>query len=217
MSTVVTPEATLSFPNLFKAVPNKIDATKPAQFGCMLTINKSEDMTPIYAALNAAATAKWGANIPPSCKNPIKDGDVLAAQKGDPWYAGKWVINSTANLDYPPQVVGLDRQPLLDRTQIYAGCKVRVALNAFAYDTPMNKGVSLGLTAVMKVADGERLDNRVSVEQVFKGIEGAPAPLVQPQVGGFGAPAPVQTPAAQVGGFGAPAAQAAAPAVFNFG
>jgi hypothetical protein len=170
----------------------------------MICIEKTQDCSVLFAEVNRIAAEKWGANVPASCRHPIKDGDIMAREKNDPWYAGKWIINAKANVDFPPQVVGQDRQPVVDRTQIYAGCYGHFALNFYAYDQQVNKGVSAGLTAFMKTADGERLDNRADANQLFAAVAGAPAP-----VAAFGQPAA----AAPAASFGQPAAAAPAAAV----
>ena len=197
MSNVVTPTATLSFPSLFKPQPNKLDPSKPPQYSAMLTIPKTSDISQLVAAINAAVQAKWGTNPPANLRMPIRDGDVMAREKQDPWYAGKWVINAKANVDYPPQVVGMDRQPVIYREEIYAGCQVVAALNFFAYDAQVNRGVSAGLTAIMKVGDGERLDNRPNAQALFANVQvqGAPTPLVNAGVPNFGAASQQQQPA----------------------
>ena len=56
-------------------------------------------------------------------------------------------------------------------SQIYSGCIVRASLNAFAYDRAGNRGISLGLNNIQKLADGERLDGRLKAEDDFEALD----------------------------------------------
>ena len=77
----------------------------------------------------------------------------------------------------PPGIVsrfaGEDGRPLriTDPSEVYSGCQVRASLNVFAYDRAGNRGISLGLNNVQKLADGERLDGRLKAEDDFEALE----------------------------------------------
>jgi len=45
------------------------------------------------------------------------------------------------------------------------------SLNAFAYDRAGNRGISLGLNNIQKLADGERLDGRLKAEDDFEALD----------------------------------------------
>lgn len=49
----------------------------------------------------------------------------------------------------------------------YPGAKVRITVNAYYYDRKGSKGVTFGLGNIQKVAEGTRLDNRISAEDDF--------------------------------------------------
>ena len=68
---------------------------------------------------------------------------------------------------------GVDGKPerITDPGQIYSGCIVRASLNAFAYDRAGNRGISLGLNNIQKLADGERLDGRLKAEDDFEALD----------------------------------------------
>lgn len=51
--------------------------------------------------------------------------------------------------------------------EMYPGAIVRASLAAFGYDNSGNKGVSFALNNLQKLADGERIDGRVSAEDDF--------------------------------------------------
>jgi hypothetical protein len=54
-------------------------------------------------------------------------------------------------------VLDVDGTEMHDPSDIYSGCYAKVSMEAFAYNSNGNKGVTFGLRAVKKVADGERL------------------------------------------------------------
>lgn len=187
---VNTPVATLSFPSLFAPKINRAYPNNPPQFNATFLIPKTQGgfdvsndpaVAHIYAACHAAGVEKFGTAYNPHGKNmmPVKDGDVMAREKNDPFYAGKWVINASAKAEFPPMVVDANLQQFVDKAEVYAGCQVVGALSPFAYNT-VGAGVSLGLRGVKKVGEGKRLDGAVTDPNVlFGGVAGAPAPLVQ--------------------------------------
>ena len=62
-------------------------------------------------------------------------------------------------------------QPILDSTQLYSGVWARVSINAFAFNTQGNKGVSFGLNHVQKVRDGDYLGGRSKAEDDFEPLD----------------------------------------------
>ncbi len=114
---------------------------------------------------------KWG---PDKAKWPqlqlcISDGDKylakLPAEKRAAlqYYQGKIFMN-TSN-EQQPLMVGPTNDPIIDANQIYSGCTGYLLVNFWPYDT-RNYGVTAFVQGVMKISDGERLDGRVSTEQV---------------------------------------------------
>jgi hypothetical protein len=110
-------------------------------------------------------------------KSPIKDGDKTVNTEGfllsekNPEYTGHWVIRAYAmEKDGRPPVVDRNSLPILEQSQVYSGCIVRVSLQA--YYSPRNKTVTLGYCGLMKWDDGQRIGAaRPSVEQMFGGVE----------------------------------------------
>lgn len=60
---------------------------------------------------------------------------------------------------------------------VYSGARGFGLLSVFAYDVSGNKGVSFGLQGVQVTGDGERLDGRTPVEDVFSADADAVADL----------------------------------------
>ena len=84
--------------------------------------------------------------------NPIHDGDVEKA--GDPAYAGMWYVNITSR--EKPQIVGPDRRPVTDPSEIYSGIWGRFTMNAYPYNRS-GSGISFGLLNFQKLEDDEPL------------------------------------------------------------
>jgi hypothetical protein len=148
---VVTPEARLSFPDLFVARPPMEGSPGEPKFGCTLLFPKEGcDLAPLKALVKEAIAAKWGATPPKGLKLPFRDGD----EKDLDGYAGMIYIRATGKTK--PGVVDSSVQPILDPEEIYAGCYVRASLNAYAYEKAGNRGVSFGLNNIQKTREGER-------------------------------------------------------------
>ena len=70
-----------------------------------------------------------------------------------------------------PGIVDRDKMPVLDASEVYSGCFVRVALGAFAYNNSGNKGISFGLNHVQKLRDGEPLGGITRAEDEFDDLD----------------------------------------------
>lgn len=174
MPQVTTGKARLSYPNLFE--PKARDEEKPDEkvYSAMLMIPKSDTKTMerLWAAEEQAkedGKSKWGGKIPGNLKpSIIKDGDDTAEDY--PERAGHWHLSVSSK--NKPGVVDRDVQPILDQSQIYAGCYVRAALNAAPYAHPKGgKGVTFFLNHIQKWEDGEPLGGITRAEDVFEAIE----------------------------------------------
>ena len=165
---VITCRCVISYPNLFK--PRAVKPGDPLMYGCTLIFNVATDRPCLEQIRNAAFHAgreRWrdfDAMVQQHrMRLPWRRGEERPDQKG--YGPGKMFLNCRGN--EPPGVVDQNVQPILDPREIYAGCIVIAAINAFAYDQKGNKGVSFGLNNVQKVKDGERIDNRSTPSQDF--------------------------------------------------
>jgi len=106
-----------------------------------------------------------GRSVPPlaSLKTPLRDGDV--ERPDDPAYAGSYFVN--ANNSSAPGIVDADRQPILDRSEVYSGVYGRASINFYAFNTNGNKGIACALNNLQKLRDGEPLGGRTSAEDDF--------------------------------------------------
>lgn len=160
---VVTVEVRLSYAHVWE--PNSIQGGKPKYSGALIIPKTDTTITAIEKAIDPAidaGTAKFGGKRPnkAALKLSLRDGDT---ERDDEIYA-----NSLT----PPQVVDENVSPILDRSEVYAGCYARVSLSFYAFNTNRNKGVACGRGNIQKILDGEPLGaGRVSAESDV----GAPA------------------------------------------
>ncbi len=143
-----------------------------------------QGMMSLWASILAAAKKKHGEQI----QNwalvlgyPIKDGDEYVAKGKGQHYANHWVITSAVK--DPIRCYNANAQPLMDISQIYAGCWGRIRFNVSGYDIDGGKGVTYYFDSVMKTRDDERLDNRTDASQTFQQFADPNAGMQQPQQG----------------------------------
>ena len=122
----------------------------------------------IDAAIEAGIHTKFGGKKPDkkSLTLPIHDGD----EKDDPNFAGMYYFN--CNSQQKPQIIGPDKMPITDETEVYSGCYAKVSISLYAFNHAGNRGVACGLGNIMKVEDGEPLGSFTSAQDDFEDEEG---------------------------------------------
>jgi hypothetical protein len=170
LKVVTGPATRWSFANVWE--PKAINGGTP-KYSVSLIIPKSDSATigKVKAAIDAAyreGEAKLkgnGKTVPPlaALKNPLRDGDV--ERPDDEAYANAYFIN--ANSGTKPGIVDHDRQPIIDRSEVYSGVYGRAAIAFYAFNTGGNKGIACGLNNLQKIADGEPLGGKASAENDF--------------------------------------------------
>ena len=159
-----------SYANVWEA--KSINGGAP-KFSISLIIPKSDTETveKIRAAIKAAyeeGTVKLrgnGKTFPAldMIKNPLRDGD--RERPDDEAYRGCWFIN--ANSATAPGIVDSDRQPIIERSEVYSGVYGRASINFYAFNSNGNKGIACGLNNLQKIADGEPLGGKSRAEDDF--------------------------------------------------
>lgn len=192
---VTTGEARLSFVHVFK--PYAFQQGQEEKYSVTVLVPKTDTdtMARINAAIEAAkqrgVSDKWNGQCPPILPTPVHDGDGVRPSDGMPFgdeCKGHWVFTASAKVDYPPEVVDMNGNPIIDHSEVYSGMYGRVNVNFFPYAFGGKKGIGCGLGPVQKLRDGEVLGGgRVSAAQAF----GTPIPQQQTQPTGTvpGAPA----------------------------
>lgn len=152
--------------------PKSINGGTP-KYSVSLIIPKSDTrtVTKVKAAIEAAyreGEAKLkgnGKSVPPlsAIKSPLRDGDT--ERPDDPAYANAYFIN--ANAATAPGIVDADRQPILDRSEVYSGVYGRASISFYAFNSNGNKGIACGLNNLQKIRDGEPLGGKSRAEDDF--------------------------------------------------
>lgn len=143
------------------------------KYSVSLIIPKSDTKTieKIQAAIQAAYDEGQGKlkgngkSVPALSvlKTPLRDGD--AERPDDEAYADSYFIN--ANSGTAPGIVDADRQPILDRSEVYSGVYGRASINFYAFNSNGNKGIACGLNNLQKIKDGEPLGGKSRAEDDF--------------------------------------------------
>lgn len=185
--TVITPEFRVSYPALFQPqLPMGETDEKKAKYGITMLFPAGADLSGMKALALGAATEKWGPDQTkwPKFAHPVFRSGGETGKKDIPGY-GPGVIfcqakssafnRKTGQKMMAPGVIGPDKQIIMDPSEIYGGCYAIAKINAFAYDTGVNKGISFGLISVMKMRDGEPFGRKSSPETDFDSITPPPA------------------------------------------
>lgn len=170
MKVITGPNTRWSYANVWEA--KSINGGAP-KFSVSLIIPKTDSRTiaKIKAAIEAAyreGEAKLkgnGKTVPPlsAIKTPLRDGDT--ERPDDPAYANAYFIN--ANSATAPGIVDADRQPVLDRSEVYSGVYGRASINFYAFNSNGNRGIACGLNNLQKIRDGEPLGGKSRAEDDF--------------------------------------------------
>ncbi len=94
----------------------------------------------------------FGGSLPKVLKGGLRDGDL---EKDDKVYAGHYFFN--ANSNEKPGIFDESSQEILDKSEFYSGCYGRASITMYPYDVSGTKGIAIGLNAVKKTEEGEKL------------------------------------------------------------
>ncbi len=143
------------------------------KYSVSLIIPKSDTKTieKIQAAIQAAYEEGQGKlkgngkSVPALSvlKTPLRDGD--AERPDDEAYADSYFVN--ANSGTAPGIVDADRNPIIDRSEVYSGVYGRASINLYAFNSNGNKGIACGLNNLQKIRDGEPLGGKSRAEDDF--------------------------------------------------
>ena len=154
-------EARVNYPKVFE--PESFNGSAPV-YNVTLSFPKENTalLNKIEAAIEeckAKFAAQNGGRIPKNFVLPlIKDGDTDYESDG---YAGLYTIKLKSK--FKPELVKKVKvmgktqlAPITDEDEFYAGCYCYAAVDFFAYSSDVAKGISAGLSSLLKTRDGER-------------------------------------------------------------
>ena len=167
---ITGPTTRWSYANIWD--PKSINGGAP-KYSVSLIIPKSDTKTveKIKAAIQAAyeegqSKLKGNGKTVPALsvlKTPLRDGDL--ERPDDEAYKNSYFIN--ANSSAAPGIVDADRNPILERSEVYSGVYGRASINLYAFNSNGNKGIACGLNNLQKISDGEPLGGRSRAEDDF--------------------------------------------------
>jgi hypothetical protein len=173
---IVTGKVRFSYAYLFEARASQ-QGGDDAKYSVTLLIPKTDTETlgKIKQAMQEARDNfcnRNGANaIPAKFNHTMHDGDGLR-DSGEPYgeeCKGHYVI--TVSSKQKPVIVDRVGNEILDASEVYSGCYGRASINFYGYNTNGKKGVSAGLLAVQKLADGEPFGTVGSADDFNDGFQ----------------------------------------------
>lgn len=170
MKVITGPNTRWSYANVWE--PKSINGGTP-KYSVSLIIPKSDKVTveKIKKAIQAAyeegqGKLKGNGKTVPALsvlKTPLCDGDL--ERPDDEAYANSYFIN--ANSATAPGIVDVDRNTIIDRSEVYSGVYGRASINLYAFNSNGNKGIACGLNNLQKIKDGEPLGGKSRAEDDF--------------------------------------------------
>ena len=67
----------------------------------------------------------------------------------------------------PLRVVDANRQPIIERSELYSGVIGRASINFYAFNSNGNRGIACGLNNLQKLRDGQPLGGKSRAEEDF--------------------------------------------------
>lgn len=170
MKVITGPDTRWSYANVWEA--KSINGGTP-KFSVSLIIPKTDAKTIAKIKKSIEAAYKEGEGklkgngktVPPlsALKTPLRDGD--SERPDDEAYAGSYFVN--ANSGTVPGIVDTNRDPILDRSEVYSGVYGQASINFYAFNSNGNRGIACGLNNLQKVRDGEPLGGKTRAEDDF--------------------------------------------------
>ena len=167
---ITGPDTVFSYLNAWD--PKSINGGTP-KYSVSLIIPKSdtETVNKITAAIQAAyeeGESKLkgnGKSVPAlsTIKTPLRDGDL--ERPDDAAYANSYFVNANSNT--APGVVDANRQPIIERSELYSGVIGRASINFYAFNSNGNRGIACGLNNLQKLRDGQPLGGKSRAEEDF--------------------------------------------------
>lgn len=165
--TVVIRNVILAYPAVFKPAIDPATNKASDEYRCNLILSPDEDYSELEETILEVAMAYFGKTASEVTKQfqqargglgyPILDGEKKWLPEGHRYIIGKKKIQDSNGNPMTITVVDGAKREITDPKQIYGGCHANVVAYVTAYDQMGNKGVSIRLNVIQKIADGERI------------------------------------------------------------
>jgi hypothetical protein len=160
----------LSYPHLFQ--PRRVNENSDPRYSTSILIAKNDpQISKLQNAIETEKSVGFPKGFPP--KGTICLKDCVVEFPLQPELANYHVIPAGTGVDSKPNVVDMERMPIVDPSLVFAGAEAIVSININSYNKPMNKGVTAYLGGVMitgNIGPLGRIDGRPSVDQMFEDV-----------------------------------------------
>jgi len=175
-----TPKFRVSFPQLL--APGKpMQEGGKEKYSVMMIFDEAAQATDHFKAIKKSVVELLKNEWPKAKKEVLqerylkvfKPAEKCVRQDDGERYPGceDGCIVLKAQSDYKPEVINQQKESITEESEVYAGCYAICKVTPSIYDMPTNKGVTLYLGNVMKLAEGERLAGNKSADADFEDVE----------------------------------------------
>lgn len=198
---ITTNVGIISFPRVFPSTKTKKESDGSDLYDIQYLIPKSdrEGCRNIMAAIKEVGIDAFGDPQYKKNRIPLRDGDKEADNLASdnktlnrdkyPERLGHYFFNAKSGK--PVGVYDAQRNLITEASDLYGGCKAKIAVTFYAYNSNGNVGVGASLNGVQKIADGTPFGSgRPSLESMFDvldidddmGLDDEEAPVTEPAV-----------------------------------
>lgn len=163
----MTKEVRIGFESIWEAKTS--EGQDEAYYTVCLIIDKSDKETlkrlkdAEQKAIEQGIKSKWNGKKPANLQLPLHDGDLEKPE--NPNYENSYYIN--AKNKYQPVIIDVNKKQITDENEVYSGCYVQAYLNFYPYLAKGKAGVGVGLGAIVKRRDGDRIGgSRVNIDEL---------------------------------------------------
>ena len=164
---MITGKVRFAYANVHTPAPSMSGGAEKYSICCLVDKRDEATIKEFKEAFETAKAegkaTKWNGKVPPSVKNPLRDGDTERPDR--PEFEGMLFFNASTKIK--PQIVDENRDPIYFENEFYSGCFGRASISLYPYDTSGSKGVAVGLNNLQKVAEGESLAGTKSAATEF--------------------------------------------------
>lgn len=175
-----TPKFRVSFPQVL--TPGKpMNEGGQEKYSVMMIFDKEAQLTKEFAAIKKSVQEEIKSEWPKATKDMMKErylkvfkpAEKCVRQEDGERYPGceDGCVVLKAQSNFKPEVIDQKKEAITEENEFYAGCYAIAKVTPKAYDMPTNKGVTLYLGNVMKLAEGERLAGNRSAGSDFEDVE----------------------------------------------
>lgn len=169
---LITPPFRVSYPHLW--VPQKSEDGESDVYSCRMIFEKGTDLSDMKSLAMQIRTQKFGKDG--KFKKTFKDGNEEDLKK-NPECKDAIIVDArsynrpiTVSKRNPAVKQGAKGWlvPITDRNEFYPGCYAIAVVTCYPFDHPKGgKGVSFGLSSIIKIRNGEPLISMANPEEDF--------------------------------------------------